>query len=219
MLYGELRQCGGGVRAMAGDAAKDGLLGGAKYQPPIPKGKRTGGYGTSEEGAIVVPRVVQRATNVPVQYPQMTKSNYRLWAVKMKIIMRPMGVWSAVEGDAEYNEEQDQRAMAAISQFFPEDVMMMIVEFETAREVWETIHTMRIGDDHVMQAWIQSLLRRFDRLSMADREDVTAFSQRLTALVGEIRFLGEKIQEKIVVQWLFAAMPRRFSPIISTIEQ
>lgn len=64
-----------------------------------------------------------------------------------------------------------------------------------------------------------SLLRRFDRLTMADGEDVTVFSRHLTTLVGEIRSLAEKVQEKTVVQRLFSAMPRRFSPIISTIEQ
>lgn len=70
-----------------------------------------------------------------------------------------------------------------------------------------------------MHARIPSLLRRFNRLTMADWEDVMAFSWRLTAFVGEIRSLGENVPEKTMVHRLFASMPRRFLPIISTIEQ
>uniref|UniRef100_A0A453TF16 CCHC-type domain-containing protein n=1 Tax=Aegilops tauschii subsp. strangulata TaxID=200361 RepID=A0A453TF16_AEGTS len=197
------------------DAAKD-LSGSAKYQPPK---KRAGGDGSSEEGGSIVVRPVQRATNVPVQYPQLTESNYQLWATKMKIIMRPMGVWSAVEGDVEFDEEKDQGAMAAISQSVPDDVMMILAEYETAREAWAAIRMMRVGEDRVVQARIQSLLRRLDRLTMADGEDVSSFSRRLTTLVGEIRSLGEKVTERTIVQRLFAAMPRHFSQIIGTIEQ
>lgn len=114
------------------EPAKD-LVGGANYQPPIPKGKRNGSDGTrtSEEGVVAM-RPMQRATNVPVQYPQLTESNYKLWAAKMKINMRPMGVWSAAEDDDDY-DEKDQGAMAVISQSVPDDVMMMITEFDTAR--------------------------------------------------------------------------------------
>jgi hypothetical protein len=31
--------------------------------------------------------------NIPVQYPQLTDSNYGVWSVKMKIILRQLRVW------------------------------------------------------------------------------------------------------------------------------
>ena len=109
--------------------------------------------------------------------------------------------------------------MAAISQSVPDDVMMSIVEYESAKEAWEAIRTMRIGDERVVQARISHLTRRSERLTMEGGEDVGAFGRRLTALVGEIRALGENLQEHAVVKRLFAAVPDRFLPIIGTIEQ
>lgn len=92
--------------------------------------------------------------NVPMQCEQLTKSNNHLWAAKMKIIMLPLSVWSAVEGDVEFDEEKDQGLMAAISPSVPDDVMMAIVKYQTAREAWDVIRTMRIGEARVMEPHI-----------------------------------------------------------------
>ncbi|XBI14374.1 hypothetical protein VPH35_140971 [Triticum aestivum] len=185
---------------------------GGKYTPPS---KRLGASGS--DGTIVVAAPV-RSVGVPIQYPQLTEGNYQLWAAKMKIILKPMGVWSSITGE-DVDEAKDQGAMAAISQSVPDDVMMSIVEYESAKEAWDAIRTMRIGDERVVQARISHLTRRFERLTMEDGEEVGAFGRRLTALVGEIRALGENLQEHAVVKRLFAAVPDRFLPIIGTIEQ
>jgi hypothetical protein len=84
----------------------------------------------SKEG-IVMMRAMPRGS-VPMVCPQLTESNYQLWAVKLKIIMRWLGVWVAIEGDAEVEEEMDQGALAAISQSVPDDVMVAIIEYGTA---------------------------------------------------------------------------------------
>jgi hypothetical protein len=54
--------------------------GGGNYTPP---GRRSSG---GDDGAIVV-RPALRRSNVPVQYPQLTDTNYALWAVKMKVLL------------------------------------------------------------------------------------------------------------------------------------
>lgn len=78
---------------------------------------------------------------------------------------------------------------------------------------------MRIGEARVTEAHINQLMRKFDRMLMDDGETISAFSRRLSALVSEIRALGEELPEKTVVKRLFAAVPDRFSQIIGTIEQ
>jgi hypothetical protein len=145
-----------------------------------------GNDGGNADGTVAV-RAPLRATNVPVQYPMLTETNYSLWAVKMKIIMRPLGVWSAVEGDAEYDEQKDEGAFAAISQSVPDSVMMAIAECDTAREAWEAIRRMRVGEDRVKKARVKQLKRQLDRMEMDDGESVTVFAQKLTTLVAEIR--------------------------------
>jgi hypothetical protein len=195
------------------DAGKGGGSGGGKYTPPS---KRLGAGG-SEEGAIVV-RAASRVA-VPVQYPQLTDTNYALWAVKMKVLLRPHGVSSALEPEGEVDDDKDAAAFAAISQAVPDAVMMAIAGCKTAREVWETIRCMRIGEDRVKKARVKQLKRQLDRIEMDDGETVTVFAQKLTMLVGEIRSLGENISDEAVIEHLFSAVPDRFSDIVNTIEQ
>jgi hypothetical protein len=49
------------------------------------------------------------------------EKNYR--AVKTKIIMQPLRVWSAVEGDGDYNEAKDEEVFTMLSQSVPESLM------------------------------------------------------------------------------------------------
>jgi hypothetical protein len=149
----------------------------------------------------------------------LTETNYSLWAVKMKIIMRPLGVWSAVEGDGEYDEQKDEGAFAAISQSVPDSVMMAIAEYDTAREAWGAIRRMRVGEDRVKKARVKQLKRKLDRMEMEDGESVSVFAQKLTTLVAEIRSLGQEIKDEAVIEILFGAVPDRFADIVNTIEQ
>ncbi|KAM0925571.1 hypothetical protein ACQ4PT_004106 [Festuca glaucescens] len=84
--------------------------------------------------------------NIPVQYPQLTDTNYGVWAVKMKIILRQLRVWHAITDD-EVDDEVDEGAMAVIAQSVPDSVPMTLAEFETAREAWEALKEMRATSD------------------------------------------------------------------------
>ncbi|KAJ4749711.1 hypothetical protein LUZ62_084116, partial [Rhynchospora pubera] len=165
------------------------------------------------------PKVLVRGGGVPIQYPMLNHENYGLWAIKMKIIMRSLCVWEAIDGSASVDEEKDHGAMAAISQAVPDDVMMAIAEKKTANEAWEAIKEMSIGEDRVKKARAQVLKRQFDRIVMDDSDNILVFSRRFTCVVSEIRSLGEELKESIVVEKLFGVVPDRFLPIIGTIEQ
>ena len=52
----------------------------------------------------------------------LTKSNYLVWSIKMKVSMRAQGVWHAVEPKdpkVPIEEKKDQMALAAIYQGIP----------------------------------------------------------------------------------------------------
>ncbi|KAJ4814139.1 hypothetical protein LUZ62_026705 [Rhynchospora pubera] len=146
-------------------------------------------------------------------------SNYGLWAVKMKIILGNLGVWDVVDGKEQDVKEKDQAALAAISQSVPDTVIMAIADKETAKEAWEIIKQMSIGEDRVRKARAQVLKRQFDRMSMPENLSIGEFSQNLVSIVGEIRSLGVELKESAVVEMLFSAVPDKFLPIIGTIEQ
>jgi gag-polypeptide of LTR copia-type len=156
---------------------------------------------------------------VPIQYPMLNDTNYGIWAVKMKIILKALGVWGGIEGSDQVDKDKDQGAFAAISQSVPDSVVMAIAEKETAKEACETIRQMVVGEDRVRKARATVLKRQFDRMIMSDTGSVVEFSQSLIGLVGEIRSLGGELKDDMVVERLFSVVPEKFLPIISTIEQ
>ena len=68
----------------------------------------------------------------------LTKTNYTIWAMKMKVFMQAHGVWEAVEPKdpkATVEEKTDKRALAIIYQGIADD-MLTIEEKETSKEAW-----------------------------------------------------------------------------------
>ena len=51
-------------------------------------------------------------------------TNYSMWAAKMKVLMKPLHVWSVIEGSGEYDQAADEGAFAALSQSVPDHVML-----------------------------------------------------------------------------------------------
>lgn len=168
---------------------------------------------------IAVVKSTPKGASIPIQYPMLSDTNYGIWAVKMKLILRSLGVWSVIEGGGETDDDKDQGAMVAISQAVPDDVMMAIADKQTAKEAWDALREMRVGEDRVKKARIQVLKRQLNKLHMEDSETITEFSMKLTTLVAEIRSLGTKVEDSEVVEKLFSAVPDRFLQIIGTIEQ
>jgi hypothetical protein len=174
--------------------------------------------GVEGEQTLAVVKLTARGASIPIHYPMLSETNYGIWAVKMKIILRSLGVWLVIEG-ADTDDDKDQGAMVAISQAVPDDVMMAIAEKQTAKEAWDALREMRIGEDRVKKARVQVLKRQLYKVHMQDSETVNEYSMKLTALVGEIRSLGAKLEESEVVEKLFSSVPDRFLQIIGTIEQ
>ena len=172
----------------------------------------------ASEGAVVAHSPSSRG-GIPIHYPQLTDTNYCLWAVKMKIILRSLRCWSAIEGEGEVDPTKDEDAFAALSQSVPDSIVMAIAEYNSAAEAWDAIRRMRVGEDRVKKANVKQLKRQLDRLEMEDRESITGFAQKLTTLVGEIRSLGEKISDESVIERLFSAVPDHFADVVNTIEQ
>ena len=76
---------------------------------------------------------IGREGSVTLSYPLLTKSNYSVWALKMRVNLQAQGVWEAVELD-QVDERKDRMALAAIYQALPEDILLMLAEKDSAKE-------------------------------------------------------------------------------------
>ncbi|KAK1400343.1 CCHC-type domain-containing protein [Heracleum sosnowskyi] len=158
-----------------------------------------------------------------LSYPMLTKTNYTVWSMKMKVLMQAHGVWEAVEQSdpkaVVVDERVDKVAMAMIYQSVPEEILLSLSEKKQAKEVWEALKTMCQGANRAKVAKIQTLKAEFEALTMKDTELLDDFSLKLVGLVTNIRVLGEEVKEDYVVKKLLRAVPSKFLQIASTIEQ
>ena len=157
-----------------------------------------------------------------LSFPMLTKANYTVWALKMKVFMQAHGVWEAIESKddkAVVEDKVDKRALAVIYQGIPEETLLTISEKKTSKEAWEAVKIMNLGADKVQKARAQTLKGEFEALSMKETNQIDDFYIKLNGLVTSIRALGEKMEEAYVVKKLLRAVPSKFLQIASAIEQ
>lgn len=163
-----------------------------------------------------------KENSIGLSYPMLTKTNYTAWALKMKVFMQAHGVWEAIEPKdpkTTVEEKLDKRALAVVYQGVPEDILLSIADKKTSKEAWNAIKTMSLGADKVKAAKAQTLRCEFEALCMKESEPLDDFCLKLNSLVTNIRALGEKVEESYVVKKLLRAVPSKFLPIASAIEQ
>ncbi|XP_074342956.1 uncharacterized protein LOC141680701 [Apium graveolens] len=166
--------------------------------------------GRTKEGAI------------NLSYPMLSRANYTVWAMKMKVNMQAHGVWEAVSPKnpktTEVDEKMDKIALAAIYQSVLENILLSLVDKGTAREAWEAIKVTCQGAERVKSAKVQTLKTEFESMAMKDSESIDDFSMKLAGIVINIRAVGEEVAESYVVKKLLRAVPSKFLQIASTIE-
>ncbi|KAL8148078.1 hypothetical protein AgCh_005425 [Apium graveolens] len=157
-----------------------------------------------------------------LSYPMLTRTNYTVWAMKMKVLMQAHGVWDAVEvtdPKGTVDDKMEKVALAMIYQSVPEETLLSLSEKKQAKDVWEAIQTVCQGANKARAAKIQTLKSEFESLRMKDSELLDDFCLKLVGLVSNIRALGEDVNETYVVKKLLRAVPSKFLQIASTMEQ
>ncbi|KAK2630796.1 hypothetical protein QOZ80_UnG0725510 [Eleusine coracana subsp. coracana] len=89
-----------------------------------------------------------------------------------------------------------------------------IADKETAKEAWQAIKTLRVGDDRVRKSSAQTLRQQFDSTSFKDGESVEDFSLRLSSMAATLKTLGDKVDETKQAEKLLRSMPRKFQQIV-----
>jgi hypothetical protein len=148
--------------------------------------QRASGGGDSSGGGAVQ-RMIHKVGGGS-SYPTLTKMNYSEWALLMKVKIKGRGLWSTVEtGGGDHQE--DMMALDVLLSAVPLEMVSAVASKDTTKAAWETIKTMRIGDDRVREVAAQHLLRQFEEESIED------YSMRLSGMVQHLAMLGETVAE------------------------
>lgn len=75
-----------------------------------------------------------------LHYLMLTKLNYSVWAIKIRVNLQAQGVWDATQKE-DVEERKDRIALTVIYQAIQEDVLLMLAEKDMAKEAWETLKT------------------------------------------------------------------------------
>jgi len=183
--------------------------------PSSPKGgdKKTGKFespGTSGDkgGDVRIQRVV-REVRGRTSYPVPTKAKYTDWARLMKVKLRARHLCRAIEvGDAD--PDDDMEALDALCSAVSSELATAITNKDTAKEAWDTIKTLHIGDDRVRKNTAQQLLREFELSMFKDGESVEDYVLRLTGMQASLATLGEVLLESKIVEKMLRSVPPRF---------
>nr|GFA43399.1 zinc finger, CCHC-type [Tanacetum cinerariifolium] len=96
---------------------------------------------------------------------------------------------------------------------------MQVAQYSTAKEVWDSIKVKHLGADHVQKARLQTLRSEPETLRIKPNKKVSDFEEKLSSIMAKFKGLGETLEDKVLVRKLLNSAPKKFLPIVATIEQ
>ena len=148
-------------------------------------------------------------SSVSLPCPMLTPTNYTVWAIKAEAILDAAGVWEAVSPadgvavDATKNKMARAHLLGALS----EDILMQVSMKKTAKEVWDSLKTRFVGADRVKAARLSTLSGEFDRLCMADDEELDGYAGKISGMAARYASLGSTLGDAAMVKKLLDTVP------------
>lgn len=164
---------------------------------------------------------IREQGNVPLQCPRLTETNYTSWSILVETMLWAYGLWESVDpvtgGTVEGRKNYTIKAI--IFQTLPEDILLQVSKYKDAKDVWEAIRVRYLGADRVQKARLQTLRSELELLKMKENETINDFSGKIGGIVAKFKSLGSSIDEEIIVRKLLNSAPKKYLPIIASIEQ
>ncbi|WVZ92074.1 hypothetical protein U9M48_038168 [Paspalum notatum var. saurae] len=156
-------------------------------------------------------------TSGAVELPMLTRTNYHKWSLVMKVSLEALGLWKAVESE-KVERQDDRMALAAVLRGVPSELKATLAVKNTAKEAWEAVKKMRVGEDRVKNANRQRLLKEFKNLKWKDGESTDDFAVRVNTIVCGLRELGENVKDGHVVRKVLRVVPTKWKQVAVSIE-
>ena len=175
----------------------------------------------ADDKALIDTKTLGRRDGIPgtVVCPMLTSTNYTVWAMRMKVLLRVHKVWEAIEPGTD-KEEKNDYAMVLLFQSVPESLILQVGDQSSPKDMWEALKTINLGADRVREARLQTLMNDFERLKMSDSESIDTFSGKLSELASKSASLGQNIEEPKLVKKFLNSLPRaKYIMLVASLEQ
>ncbi|KAL4385320.1 hypothetical protein GQ457_15G022950 [Hibiscus cannabinus] len=171
----------------------------------------------------------------PPPPPIFVGENYHLWVVKMKTYLQAYDLWEVVEMDrdppamranptlAQMRQHSEKcakkhKAMSCIQNGVSDVIFTRIMACATPKQAWDKLKEEFMGTEKTMQQQLLNLRRDFENLKMKESETVKQYSDKIMAIVNNIRLLGDEFSEKKIVEKVITTLPEKYESKISSLE-
>ena len=157
-------------------------------------------------GDVVPPRP-KELVPTSIHCPMLNASNYTVWAMRMKVMLRIHKVWETIEPGSKESDKNDI-AIGLLFQSIPEALILQVGEQDSPKGIWDAIKTRYLGADRVKEARLQTLMSEFERIKMKDSDTLDSFAGKLSELASKSASLGQTIEESKLVKKFLNSLPR-----------
>eukprot|EP00253_Pinus_taeda_P033563 PITA_33563 len=168
-----------------------------------------------------------------IRPPIFDGTNFVYWKVRVTAYLQSLGteVWDIIEtgytfpsstrtDPAEKKKyETNAKAFNTLLGCLSQSEFVKVMQYKSAKEIWDKIILNYEGDDQVKHAKLQTLRIQYENLKMYNDESVANYFLCVDEIVNYMKNLGEEIKEAVVVEKVLRSLSPRFESKVSAIEK
>ena len=125
----------------------------------------------------------------------LTRMNWPIWAARMKVKLRSLDCWDAVDPDSN-GSERDAEAMQAIVKHVSDDLLSHVLDSRTSREAWTTL---RDSFKKSVRARAQTLGGKLYTIKQDDGESIEQYFAKAADIRRQLQVVDEDCTEGAMV--------------------
>src|SRR3984885_9609666 len=168
-----------------------------------------------------------------IRPPIFDGTNFVYWKVRVTTYLQSLGtkVWDIIETGYTFPSatptdpakkkqfEENAKVVNTLLGCLSQSEFVKVMQYKTAKEIWDKIVLSYEGDEQVKRAKLQTLRIQYENLKMYNDESVANYFLRVDEIVNCMKNLGEEIKEVVVVEKVLRSFFSRFESKFSAIEE
>lgn len=109
--------------------------------------------------------------------------------------------------------------MRLLQQAVDDNILDIIVRFNTTKEAWYHIQTKYHGSTRMISVRRQTLRKKFELLQMKEEETIQQYIAKVFVIVNQIKGLGFELADEDVVSKVMRSLSSIFVNVVTSIEE
>ena len=115
--------------------------------------------------------------------------------------------------------QNNSKAINALLNGLGEMVFTKVWHCKSTKEIWDKLWNIYEGYSKFKATKLQTYRGQFEQLKMKEDENIATYFLRVDEIVNAIIWLGEEIEEYVIIQKGLISLPMRFDSNISALEE